>query len=240
MVGIRAEISWISHPNPENWMMKMAMMPRDEAIFTIIETEFPTLFLEAVEDLARKLKKGMDLDSAIESLLASEEYYKPSDERLLREAYARFEKIEKLTDEEMSSLAEAVELKSSEQEASKSGRLLQNDKRDDGEYAVPAIEVNAESLAKARRTKEKARKSAVSRHHKTLLLLLYALLHADVKSPPKKTPAKLAHIDSLFRGVLGSKCPHSQTLDKVMSEIEAQFDDLQAQLNDLQIDLKEL
>ena len=101
-------------------------MSRQDFIELIIETEFPSVLIEDVEFMSRKVQQGLSFEAALQALIAYGEQIAPEEKSVIAAAYERLCELESLTDDAIRDAARPITL-NIEAEA-KERRLLEYQK----------------------------------------------------------------------------------------------------------------
>ena len=101
-------------------------MSRQDAIELIIETEFPSVLIEDVELLSRKVQQGLIWEAAIDALITRGDQVGPEEQSVLAAACERLRELEKLTD---NAIRDAVRANKLKLETKEKERLLLEDQK---------------------------------------------------------------------------------------------------------------
>jgi hypothetical protein len=107
-------------------MAEATTMSRQDFIELIIETEFPSVLIEDIEFLSRKVQQGLSFEASLQALIACVEQIGPEEKSVLAIACERLCELEKLTDDAIQSAAGAIKLNA---KAKEKARLLLEDQK---------------------------------------------------------------------------------------------------------------
>lgn len=107
-------------------MAKATAESRDDAIQLVIETEFPSVLIEDVELLSRKVQRGLIWEAAVDALIARGDQVGPEEQSVLAAACERLRELEKLPDDALQDAVRANKLKL---ETKEKERLLLEDQK---------------------------------------------------------------------------------------------------------------
>ena len=75
-------------------MAKATAELRDDAIQLVIETEFPSVVIEDIEFLSRKVQQGLSFEAALQALIAYGEQIAREEKSVIAAAYERLCELE--------------------------------------------------------------------------------------------------------------------------------------------------
>ena len=102
-------------------MAEVTTMSREDAIELVIDTEFPSVLIEDIEFLSRKVKQGLSFEAALQALIACRGLVAPEEESVLAAAHERLRELEGRTDDAVQDVARSIELN---KQAEENERLL--------------------------------------------------------------------------------------------------------------------